>query len=410
MKDAPATTFPDHYEAVVHRVRAAVTELLQSVGADPSNSRSVARQFNLNKNLTWMLSKIVNSADVYAVAQHIPGPTRFQKLLHAMQKNGAPSGALERLQGAILEFEEMVRIHTGDRATLEVMLADLSPDDVRGEQLLQSRKLAFQGMGGVLGGQAKVKQATYVLAPDADDPASVDVLEISGLMGLRRLRTDARWLLFRREAWDADEATAVSANEEALDDAFARPDQMPLLGEFCSQPIPTLQVSRHGTETHYVLPAGPVGYTAAMTFAYGGISRRAGCAYRDEKNEHVELGCSLTTPAEAMLFDIILHERLPWTGAFEHAVYSRVEGGPAHEAIALDRNRIPITETLQRLGRGVNPLATPLMPYYSDMIAKGFERAGWDPNQFISYRFTLQYPPIPAIALVRIPLPERPGA
>lgn len=185
-------TFPEHYRSAVLRVQAALTRILLSVGADPTKPQQLARRFGLNKNLAWMVSKMINTPDVYSVAPHIPGAARIDSLLSAMKRVGAAAEGLEELRSAVAAFDLMVTQHAGDRATLELMISELSSENVKGEQLLQSRKQAFCGLSGILGAQMRLRLMCYVLAPSAADPDLVDLVEVSGLFDFRRLRTDAR--------------------------------------------------------------------------------------------------------------------------------------------------------------------------------------------------------------------------
>ncbi len=402
------TSFSEHYRTAVVAVRAAFTKLLLSVGADPAKPQIVARRFNLNKNLTWMISKIINTTDVYSVAQYIPGPARIESALAAMKAGGAPLAAVNELREAIRGFDVMVQTHTGDRATLDMMIAELSHEDTKADQLAQSRKLAFRGLSGILGVQTRLRVTCYVLALNSKDPSMVDLVEVSGLVGFRRLRTDARWLLFRRQRWTDDEAEGADLPEVPLVPHGGAADELPLLADFCSSPIPQVDVVRQGKEIHYELPPGPVGRTAALSLLYGVVARSAGPAHRDEHNRYCELGCSLTTPTETLLFDVLVHEKLSWALRAEVLLYSRMDGDTVPLTIKRERNRLPFTETVQDLGRGLATMITPLMPDYTDLMRAVFERVGWPADEFRGLRFTIQYPPIPAIAVFRSELPERP--
>ena len=399
--------FPEHYRSTVLDVRAALTELLMSVRADPTKPQEIARRFKLNKNLTWMVSKVVNATDVYAVAPHIPGPGRVESMLTSMARNGAPDAAIERLRVALRSFDEMVEVHTGDRATLELMISELSPLDVKGEQLFQSRKLAFRGMSGILGGQARTRVTLYIMAPNADDPTSVDLAEVNGLLGFRRLRSDSRWLLFRRQRWSGEGPEPADRGDEPLDPNISSSDEMPLLPEFCSQPIRHLDTVRFGEEIQHELPPGPVGDTAAQSFVYGVVTRKAGSVFADEFDPYCELGSSQNTPTETLLFDLLVHEDLAWAMRPELGVYSRLNGDPAQMALRLERNRVPVTEAIESLGRGIDRMVTPLTVWYTDMLRSVLKRLDWDPSRFNGFRLTLPYPPIPSSIVFRMRLRER---
>jgi hypothetical protein len=45
----------------LHEVRGALAEVYASAGADPAEPQGVARRYNLNRNLTWKLSRVLRS-------------------------------------------------------------------------------------------------------------------------------------------------------------------------------------------------------------------------------------------------------------------------------------------------------------------------------------------------------------
>lgn len=404
--DHTVTTFEADYKAAAQGVRAAFTELLTSAGANADNSRELARRFGLNKNLTWKLTKIVTGSDPFAAAQHVPGPHGVEILFKALRKGGASAVAVTEARAAIRNFERVVEVHTGDRATLELMLADLASRPTRAEHLLQNRKLAFQGNSGTFGIRAKVQMGISILAPSAE-AGLVDLLQCGGVLGLRRLRQDARWLLFRRASFTDDGSKKGPAGGEALDPDFA--DGMPLIGNFCSAPLPRLEVIETDEEFQYELPSGPVGNQAAVNIVYGVIMRATGTAYRDEHDEAAELFCTASTPAELLQFDLMVHEDLPWAMNPEPMIYSRIDAGAMHAMSGRRRNILPFTEQVQELGRGVSNMASPHVAWQTSLLQEIFDRAGWNPDRFHGFRLTIPFPPVPSMAMLRAKLPERPG-
>ena len=401
-----ANSFEEDYKAAAQGVRAAFTELLTSAGASPDNSRELARRFGLNKNLTWKLAKIVTGSDPYAAAQHVPGPHGVEILLKALRKGGASDVAVNEARAAIRSFERVVEVHTGDRATLELMLADLASRPTRTEHLLHNRKLAFQGNSGTFGIRAKAQIGVSLLAP-SQTPGQVDLVQCGGVLGLRRLRQDARWLLFRRASFTDDGSKKEPAGGEALDPDFA--GGMPLIGSYCSTPLPRLNIVETSEEVQYELPPGPVGNQAAINIVYGVHMRATGTAYRDEHDEYAELFCTASTPAELLQFDLVVHEDLDWAMNPEPMIYSRINSGAIHAMSGRQRTMLPFTETVQELGRGLMNMASPHVAWQTSLLQEVFERAGWDPDRFFGFRLTVPYPPIPSMAMLRARLPERPA-
>ena len=109
-----------------------------------------------------------------------------------------------------------------------------------------------------------------------------------------------------------------------------------------------------------------------------------------------------------LLSDVLIHDDLSELPKPEVLLCSCIDGDPKHLVSRLERNRLPLTETVEELGRGVSRMITPHMPNYTDVLAYIFRHLGWDENKFRGYRFTMAYPPSPAIAILRSELPKRP--
>ena len=211
----------------VTRVRAAIIDLFDALGADPTTPQRISRKFGLNKTLTWNMAKVVESGDSLAAAPHVPGRASMEKVLEVSLQSGAPAHVAGSVRDAITNFDRMVELHIGDRADLELMLDSMGLRSPDGAEL--SRRLAFRGMSGVLGVQARSRLMCCLLAPNSAQPASLDMAMISGYSRFRRLRADMRWPLFKERTWsDKDDPIAawpeLSAKAlEALDPYHPKP-------------------------------------------------------------------------------------------------------------------------------------------------------------------------------------------
>jgi hypothetical protein len=404
---AQAATFLDQLQSALRGFRAAMIDLLAAVGGDPTKPQDLARQFGLSRNLTWKISKVVNAADPVSAVPHIPGAAGLRIFFRSLGDAGAPRHLVEEAQRAADEFDRVVKVHTGDRNTLEIMVSSMLPAAAQGEQIEQSRKLAYQGNSGTWGVRAKAQIALNVLAPNAADPDQADLVQVGGLVGFRRLRSDARWLLFRRERWSDDAASLGQDVRESLDPDHPVDRGVPLLGDYCSKPIPDIDFVAGGDEEQYELPAGPVGNTAALTCIYGQVTRKVGAAYAEGPGEYSEIGCNLITPAEHLVLDLLVHRDYDWAMNPELLVLSRLDGGAMGMGSRRERNVLAVAETIADLGWGAAAVATPLVPRYAQLVRDVFDRVGWSTDDFRAFRFSMSYPPIPTAVLMRSLLPVR---
>ncbi len=398
--------FKEDLGEALANLRSALIAVIRDVEGDPSKPQDLARRFKLNKNLTWKISKVVGEADPYAGVPHLPGTGGFEIFFKGMRSGGAGAELIDRARCAAQAIERVVEVHTGDRATLDIMVSDMLPPGMQSDRDEQLRKMAFQGNSGIWGVRARIQTMLCVLAPNADDPSLADLIQVGGLVDFRRLRADARWLLVRRERWSDDDEPPAPDQSEPLD-PDCPPDAAPLIREFCSTPPPTLEVISSAGEDQYELPGGPVGNAAAVTCVWGEISRKVGAVAADLPGEYGEIGCSLVTPVEQVVFDLLVHRELAWAMDPELVVYSRLDGGGMQTTQRRQRNTLAINEPVVDLGWGVDGLVTPALPDHHRLASYVFDRAGWSPRDFRALRVDLAYPPIPSVALLRSELPVR---
>ena len=130
--------------------------------------------------------------------------------------------------------------------------------------------------------------------------------------------------------------------------------------------------------------------------------------YRSPSNEMGEHRAVCDLPAELLLFDLFLHNSFTFAMPPSMALYSDLNAFSPHSGRTPDLNRLPIYETLQDLGSGPLPLATPDVPKYNQMVQAMFDRVEWRPRDFRGYRVRIAYPACPASVVLRYELPEAP--
>lgn len=404
---ATQRNFADDLRESVLSLRSALVELYREVGADPARPQEVARQFGLNKNLTWKIAKVIDSEDAFEAAPLIPGPEGLGILLNGLRhkrRDGHDSTALERVRHAATQFEAMVARHTGDRATLDLLL-----DGAASSRSLEvSRKLAFRGNSGLWGLQARARLTAHVLAPNADDPSRIDIVLITGLLDLFRLRQVVHWPLFRFYRY-TDDASIVTQPTlaEPIEPPTAPDAPQWIMPSWCSTPTPTLTtVAGEHNVTHY-LGDGPIGRMGQFTYFCGLVERGTESRYGDTSNEYGEVGTHVTLPIETLVMDLFVHRELTEAMHPEACVFGRAAGDSFTNLAERDKQRLPTVETPIPLGERPPRIATPLMPEYERRISETFPRLGFDMRDFAAFRFTLQYPPMPSLVVLRHRLPQR---
>ncbi|MCP4246032.1 MAG: hypothetical protein GY778_03190 [bacterium] len=406
-KSSDTPPFEEHVKAVLQRLRAALSEVVAVVGADPTRPQSVAREFGLNKNLTWKISKIIGEEEPHAAIPHIPGRSGMRIFMDSLEQAGAPRDAIASVRGAMSEFERVIDVHAGDRETLEMMLGGLSKDPSGQQRAEAQRKMAFRGNSATWGVQARVQICANFIAP-GDDQEWADLAWLSGLTDFRRLRRDAVWAIASARRATDDGTVLPAGMIQPIDPDFADEDSAPLLGAFCSDPTPEINCYT-GPDgiIRYELAEGPVGNTAAATCIIGIVGRRFVRRYSAENDTIGEHLARLYTPVELLIHDLFVHKDLSYAFSPELFLYSQLPSGPAFPTAGRDRGLLPVAERVIDLGGGPPDVVTPELPRYPHMIRSVFDRLKWDATDFRGFRVKMRYPPIPTLAILRYDLPER---
>ncbi len=395
--------FPAHARSVIRTVRGAFSETLSSLGADPSDPQSLGRALGLNRNLAWKISKIIQSDNLSSAIQQMPGAAGIRIFLDRIERAGANPALLQAAKKAVEEYDRLIEVHSGDRATLEMMASELSSAGRR-QRDEYHRKLLYQGASYVWGAQAGAIVKVGAVAP-GNERGRADFGSIGGIIDFRRIRQDVSWVVARRTSTNDDGSGMVPGPTEAIDTRYADPEQAPLMADFCSQPLPEIRRIAGPIGSKFELVEGPVGNTGARTCVFGTVLRGVPY-YRTESNAVGRHAAVCDMPAKLMIVDLFIHE------SFAFAIPPEVilDGSVAmsQPASGGDQSRLPLNEPLQDLGTGSLPLATPEVPRYNPMVQAMFDHSGWDPTEFHGFRMKIPYPAFPTALILYYELPTPP--
>lgn len=401
---AHVATFHAHARAVARSLRGTFAEIIAAAGADPRDANAIGQRLAINKNLAWKLSKIVQADDPFLALEQMPGGPGTRIFLTSAAKAGVPDALIDSARDAITEYEELIRVHSGDRATLEMMGSELSPAGRR-QRDENHRKLLFQGASYVWGAQARAILKMGVVGPGRA-PGTLDIATMSGLFDFRRLRPAVSWIMASRHMNNDDGTRMDDVVFEAVDPRSQGRDQAPLIPEFCSQPTPQLRSFVDRTQTCFELVEGPIGNTGAITCVVGTIQRNIP-AHRTPGNEWGEHSARIDTPAELLIVDMFFHKDFAFAIPPEPVLYSELGDVATAPGPTRERRRLPLNESLEDLGLDPLPIATPEIPRHSQMVRTLFDRMGWSPKDFQGFRIRIAYPAYPTALMFRYRLPDR---
>lgn len=388
---------------VVHGLRGAFEQMLVLAGADPQDPQSIAERLSVNKSLAWKISKIVQADDPSVVLQQMPGGPGLKIFLKANEKAGVSGDSIRAAREAIGAYDELIRVHSGDRLTMEMMGGVLSPRG-RPQSDEHHRKQLFHGASYVWGVQTRVLLKVGLVCPGSED-GLLDFASMNAMIGFRRLRPDVVWPMAVRH-WNNDDGTEMTtAPTEPIDPRFSGPEDAPLLPEFCSNPLPELRRHLVPGGVSFELVEGRVGNTGSLDCVFGLVQRHIPY-YRDESNIWGEHSARCDTPSELLIVDLYIHRDLPFRLPPEALLFSEMGVYPAlHDR----RVRLPLHEQVHDLGDAPLPVVTPEVRRYNQMVQTVFKRTGWNHSDFRGFRMKVPYPACPTSLKLRYPLPDRPA-
>lgn len=399
MTQIKAPRFTIEAREVSRTLQGAFAELLHAAGADPSTPQSIVREVGLNKNLAWKISRIVQAEDASTALELMPGASGIKIFLDAAGRSGVDEACIGRARDAVEAYEELIRTHSGDRTTLEMMGGELDTAGLR-QRDEQHRKLLFQGASYVWGAQARVITKIGVVYP-SEKPGHINVATVGGFVDFRRLRPDIAWTMAKRDSSNDDGSEIGRQQWVPLDPEQPEVDGPPLLRAFCSDPIPELRRVETSNEIRYELPEGEIGNTGALTCLIGMVMKDLP-NHRTPENTHGSFSTRCEVPAELMNVDMFFHESMGLTGAPEVRLHSKIDEYANSNGSA----ELPFHEKLQDLGTSAVPRPATEVPGYIRLVESMFGMIGQPIERFRGYRVRIPYPAYPTSLEMRYPLQD----
>jgi hypothetical protein len=400
---SPIDAFQRDAERIVTRIRTSFLSVIEAVCGGSPRAYEVADAFGIHRKLAWQIWNVTYDAEPIRAVRYMPTARGIQAWRKSAEKLGTTADLLQQLDDAARLFDELTHTHAPNREMLEMMLGACEPRlDEREEE--RWRKQAFMGNAYVFGVRAKTYLTTLVLHPSARE-GYFDLARVHGLIGLARTRPNVRWP-FAQAVVHSGESERFPRRTPILPSDATRRSGVPLMEEFCSQPLPP--VARHkgqyGMLEDELLP-GPIGQTGESTVITGEVARELASIYKTEPGEDAHFGTGVRTPCEALVYDHLVHHQLFPGVERRLRVYSELICPVSRD----ERDLLRVSENVQRLGRGTARLRTAEVPRYGELIQRLMEQMGWNPKDFDVYRIRMRYPPLPAAVMLQHDLPDPPN-
>jgi len=392
--------FESECDVAVSRLKSALIELFDAGKENPKLPQEVSRSLGINKTLTWSIARLLEAPSSIEAVPFIPGAGSIAKVADAFPKSPRLIEAKLKVREAANEYDAMIARHAGDRSTLELILDSLATDE--GERLGLSRRLAFRGNSGLCGVQAKARLTTWIIIPCAHAPDRLDLITLRGYINVRRLRPNVEWTIFKARTWNHDDPKQPVRAWEPVDAEDA--SGIPLLREFCRGELPPISMASNKGARDFVVRSGPVGNAASFDCISGEIMRGDVARYRGDGDDWGEVGTSITTPCENLVFDLLYDESLTNIADAESMIFGETFPQGQRTPETHDPRELPISTRLVEIAGRPPAVATPLIPRYAQMTQHVLERTGIDARRLRGLRLEMDYPPLNSQLLIRFPL------
>ncbi len=388
----PAPAAPADLEDLINSIgdqlHSTFADLLEDQPEAQQGPQALARSLGVDKVLASRLLKALRTSDPMAVVHRIPGPDPLRRLLKASAKHGADPRLITGASNAVDRFETLIREEMGDRSSLDAIISAWVPE-ARREFELRRKQAAFKAMSQLKGAEANTIIATVFLHP-SEDERMLDVVWLSGLHGLHRLRPDAGVKFATRRLTPQDSSREPrTLDGESVDDLERM--QLP---EFCTNPLPQLNVHKVGEVVHYTMADTGFGPKSAVDLVFCEVNLAEMRRYIDPgANRKGYVFAEVSSPARRLQFDVLVHEDVyPDSEPTLRLYDTALEGVADVNNPARDIDILPMMESVEKIGNGISCCRSATVARYSDIVRTVCQKMDWNGRKFRVYRCQIDYP------------------
>ncbi|MCA9730240.1 MAG: hypothetical protein KC729_21325, partial [Candidatus Eisenbacteria bacterium] len=356
-------TFEDDVARRVPAIQDLFSQLIEHYcGTGDAPVSAICERIGLHRKLAWQLRSAAYAPDPFQAVRFMPTRAGLDTVIGAMQKLGSADGWTLRLRQAADALDALVEAHAGDRTNLEMLVDAWAPQPDQ----TKWREKAFLGNCFIWGAQTKAQLSISVLRESKTRPGWIDIAQIRGLVGLRRMRPNVHWLVNQSIVIDDRADVSVELRREPLDEAAAEAmGGVPILPAFCSSPLPRLRRRpvENGLINDELLPA-PVGSQGQQHIVTGEVIRNLAPAHATHQNKRAHFGAVSRTPSELFLLDHFVHRDLFPGVERELCVFGELNSPVTQD----DDDLLPVSEQIESLGTGLGSARTPDVPRYPELL------------------------------------------
>jgi hypothetical protein len=382
---------------VLDKVRDSLMQVLLEVGGRVPRASSLARDLGIDKTLSARILRALRPPDIASVIYEIPSPEGLRIFLAAACRGGLSEPNRDRAALAFREFERLISEFPGGRSGLNAAFSGLSKA-TRDHTERAAKQAIYKSMSMLLGFSCDVSLATFIIRRSTIDAAFSDTAYVLGKYDVRRVRPSHAITMFGRTLVPAKADDPDTVTGRTLDGRVTDSVNDYLLTDYCTSPLPPMDVVRTSTAVLNVLPDGIPAVNESVSMVSAQLVRRSSHLASGAKYPCFE-GFTPRMPSRVLVMDALVEEGLfdgpPILGTTLHSL-SGVPLAPGNPAFHLDE--VSLQSPVQTLSQGLDQIDCPEIPAYAPMINDAFTRLGWDRSRFIGYRTLVMYP-VPVVNL-----------
>ncbi len=387
----------DRVRPVLDEIRESLRPVLRESGGPAPRASALARDLAIDKTLSARILRALRPPDITSVIYEVPSPEGLRIFLAAAERVGLSEHTKERAVRAVRDFERLIGEFPGGRSGLNAAFAGLS-QATRDHTERAAKQSIFKSMSMLLGFCCDVSLATFVIRRNAQNPDFSDTAYILGKFNVQRLRPSHAITMFGRTLLAATANDPEATTGRTLDGRITADITDYLLPDYCSRPLPQMDIVNTTTAVLNVLPEGVPAVNESVSLVSAQLVNRCSHLASGARYPCFE-GFTPRMPSKILLMDALVEDGLfdgpPILGTTLHSL-NGVPVAPGNPAFNLDE--VSLQAPVQNLSKGLHQIATPEIPDYSAMIGDVFRSLGWDRSRFVGYRTVVRYP-VPVVNL-----------
>lgn len=369
-------------------LRGALKQLLREWGSPPTLG-ALSKLSGAGRTICWQVFRIAQAEDLAAEARHAPTPASLKRLLAAGKSAGVSQATIQAVEESAGTFQRFMKRSAADRAAFESLVAGAVSEEGGGERILLSqRRAAYRASSHIWGMQIDL-QAMVVMVKKPEKGEGLDQAIAMLRRGVRRLRPEA---VVSFGALHTEPSGTEARSDLTAFDAKAEAEYgVPMIPEFCSQPMPPVErVSTPTGWSWYKLAGRAVGMQSSVDWAIGGVTRNAPLMEEGGRKLFHMSSASNKRPSGLYVGDLLIHR--PTLGHVKPSfmLYESMEGDYS-QGTAEMMQQFPVGAGPSGLGNAARAEMVQF-PEYPKLLRYMAAKAGWALEEFDLYRVRVEYP------------------